>query len=926
VEAIVPNLVGREEELAALLDLVGAPEELPSVVVVAGEAGIGKTALWLAAVDLARARGFRVLASRPSEAEAGFSFLALTDLLGEAAADVLPELPPIQRPALEAALLLGEAEARAEPRAVAAAFLGALRLLADEHPLLLAVDDVQWLDAASLSALRYALARFERERVATVLAVRGDLPEWVRRAVAGDRLRTIPVGGLSLGATHELLRNRLDTTFARPVLIKLWETADGNPFFALELAAALRRRGGTLTPGEDLPIPTAMDELLRVRLDGLGAEALAVASAVAALADPSVSLVESAVGEGFEAGLDEAVTGGVVELEGERLRFTHTLLGSAVAARLTPSRRRRLHARLAEVVPTAEERARHLALAAPGPDPATAAVLEAASQAALERGAPAGAADLAEQALALTPPTDAANARRRLYLAAERHDLAGDTDRAIALLERARDEAADGLDRARALVRLADVQDDPRATLPLYREALGSAAGNAALAATIHTRLALSMAWDEGAEAGLAHAELAVRAASRVDDPEIGCRALAAYGDWNFRAGRGIQYAQMEEAMALERSLPSWPLDRGPTDLFSRQLVLTADLEAARSLLHELHDAHTKRDNADGASTAMWWLSLLEWRAGDWDAAERYAADSFDMRTQLGQVMPGDGFPGELVAAHRGRVDEARAGAERDLAEAEAMGIRISVSGSAWILGALELSLGDPQAALAHLRRSYELRSAFILEPAARQELGDFLEALVGAGELDEAEEVIATWQKRAWLLDRASTLAILARSRGLLLAARGDLEGAFASFEDALRVYARAEDPFGHARTLLALGATQRRAKHRADARATLGEALVAFERLGAPLWAARAGGDLGRIGGRAPSRGHLTESERRIAGLVAEGHTNREVAAALFVTEHTVEGTLTRVYRKLGVRSRGELAARFAAGSEDAGAPQKP
>ncbi len=914
MDVSVPKLVGREEELGALLELLDALEALPSVAVVAGDAGIGKTALWLAGVDLAAERGFRVFSSRLSQAEAGFSFLALTDLLSEVAADVLPELPPIQRRALEVALLLGESEARADPRAVAAGFLGALRQLAGEQSLFLAIDDLQWLDAASLSALRYALARLDHERVAIVLAVRGDVPEWIRRSAPEHRLRTLEVGGLSLGATHELLRNRLDATFARPVLIKLWETSGGNPFFALELAASLKRRGGTLTPGEDLPIPTAMDELLRIRLDGLGTDALGVASTVAALAEPTVSLVEFAVGDGFEAGLDESLSAGILELDGERLRFTHTLLGSAISARLTPSRRRQLHARLAEVVPTAEERARQLALAAAEPNRATAAILEGVSQAALERGAPAGAADLAEQALRLTPPADAADARRRLLLAAERHDLAGGTDRAIALLERARDEASGGAERAEALVRLADVQDDPRATVPLYREALVEATGDDALTATIHTRLALLMAWDEGAEAGLAHAEQAVREASRTEDVEIRCRALAAYGDWHFRAGRGIQQPEMDEAMTLERSLPWWPLDRGPTDLYSRELVLAADLGAARDLLHELHDAHTKRNDADGASTATWWLSLLEWRAGDWKAAERYAAESFETRTQLGQVMPGDGFPGELVAAHRGRVDEARAGAERDLAEGEAMGIRISVSGSAWILGFLELSLGEPRAALAHLRCSYELRSAFMLEPAARQELGDFLEALVGAGELDEADEVASIWRERAKKLDRATTLAIVSRSRGLLLAARGDLGSAFASFDDAFREHARSKDPFQHARTMLALGATQRRAKQRAAARATLGEALAAFERLGAPLWADKARADLGRIGGRAPSRGDLTESERRIAALVAEGHTNREVAAALFVTEHTVEGALTRVYRKLAVRSRGELAGRLA------------
>ena len=159
MDTAVTQVVGRDEEVSAILELLDAPEELPSVVVITGEAGIGKTALWLAAVDLAADRGFQVLSSRPSQAEAGLSFLALTDLLGEVVGDVLPELPPVQREALEAALLLGDSALAADPRAVAAGFLGALRLLAAERTLCLAVDDVQWLDAASLSAIRYAVAR-----------------------------------------------------------------------------------------------------------------------------------------------------------------------------------------------------------------------------------------------------------------------------------------------------------------------------------------------------------------------------------------------------------------------------------------------------------------------------------------------------------------------------------------------------------------------------------------------------------------------------------------------------------------------------------------------------------------------------------------------------------------------------------------------
>ena len=328
------HLVGREEELAAIVRLLDAPEELPSAVVLWGEAGIGKTSLWLAGVDAAAARGYRILSSRPSEAETKFSFAGLTDLLSTAADDVLPELPPIQRRALEAALLLGESETLPDDRAVAAAFLGALRLLAADAPVCLAVDDVQWLDAASLAALAYALARFDREPVAALLAVRGELPAWVRRAVPEERLRTVEVGGLSVGAIHELLQARLDTAFPRPTLIRLWETSRGNPLFALELATALHRRGGTLAPGEELPIPSDLDELLHVRVDGLGAAALEVAGTAAALADPTVTLVESAVGRRFDAGLAETLAARILELDGERLRFTSSAAG--ICGRCTP--------------------------------------------------------------------------------------------------------------------------------------------------------------------------------------------------------------------------------------------------------------------------------------------------------------------------------------------------------------------------------------------------------------------------------------------------------------------------------------------------------------------------------------------------------------------------------------------------------------
>jgi AAA ATPase domain len=411
------HFVGREGELGAIVGLLSAAGRLPGVVVLSGEAGMGKTTVWLAGVDAAAERGYRILSSRPSEAETRFSFAGLTDLFG-GAGGVVAGLPPVQRRALEVALLLGEPEIHVDDRAVAAAFLEALRRLSHDGPVCLAVDDVQWLDAASLAALRYALARLEGESVAALLAVRGDVPEWLRRAVREDRRRTVHLTGLSLGATHGLLRARLDATFPRPTLIRLWETSRGNPFFALELATALQRRGGTLALGEDLPIPSSLDELLDARIDGLGTAALEVVRAVAALADPIVTVLEAALGAGFDGALAEALDARILWVDGEHVRLTHPLLGSAVSARQTPARRRSLHARLADVVPSAEERARHLALAASAPDGKVADLLEHAARAAYRGGAPAAAADLAEQALRLTPLACPDDALRRTLMAA----------------------------------------------------------------------------------------------------------------------------------------------------------------------------------------------------------------------------------------------------------------------------------------------------------------------------------------------------------------------------------------------------------------------------------------------------------------------------------------------------------------------------
>lgn len=913
MSVVARNLIGREDELKTIIGLLGGPDRPPTAAVIIGDAGIGKTALWLTSIDAAAERGYRILSCRPSDAETQFSFAALTDLL-DGASEIVADLPPVQRSALEAALLLGEPMTRIDNRAVAAGFLSALRVLAERDPVCIAADDIQWLDAASLAVLRYTLARLNTEPVVALLTVRGDRPEWLRRAFPEERHRIITVTGLSLGATNELVRTRLGAAFPRPTLVRLWQTSGGNPLFALELAAALQHRGGTLTTGESLPIPSSLEELLRTRTDGIGAAARKVTHAVAILADPTITVLEAALGgrgRDLDRGLTEAIESGILELEGEHVRFSHPLLGPAILARQTPTSRRRLHARLAGVVASAEERARHLALATRTPTSDVADALERAAQTVKDRGAPAAAADLAEHAVRLTPNSNVGDVLRRTLFAADMYARAGDTDRAVALLERARASAAPGNERAAVLTQLAGILVGP-AAFAVYHEALAEAADEA-LRATIYIGLAVQMRWSAGVEQTLEYAEQANRAASHATG-DVRCRALAVYGTAHFYAGRGIASATMDDAIALERGSADWPLPEGPTVQLGLQLLWSAEIERAREVLQELEHAAKVRNDPGAQAEALWSLGLLAWRAGDWDQAEGYVGDTLGLVTQLGAVTPVDEFPAAVLAAHRGRVGEARSIAHGAIARARAEGIRIAESGHGWVLGFVELSLGDAQAALGHLRLSYDIRNAFMLEPAQRLELGDLLEALLAVGQFDEAEGILATWQERATRLDRAWALAILARCRALLLAARSDLDGAFASFDTAFAEHARSRDPFSRGRTLLAFGRTQRRARRRGAARATLHEAMATFDTLGAPLWSDLSRAELARVGGRAPSDGDLTEAERRIAQLVAQGQTNREVATALFVTERTVETTLTRVYRKLGVRSRAALTRQLA------------
>ena len=438
---MVNAIVGREAELGAVERFLDGVPTGPTALVIEGEAGIGKTTVWLAAVEAAESRALRVLKARPAESEAKLSYAALADLVGAAFDETRAMLPPVQERALGAALLRAEADEATHARTTATALVTVLATLAAQGPVLVAVDDVQWLDPASEEALAFAVRRLP-SGLGVLVARRaepgGELPLGLARALPEERLGRIAPGPLSLAALHHLVKARLGSSLPRPLLARLADASGGNPFFALEMARALAGRAGDHSAGEPLPVPQSLEELVAARVSGLSAPARQVLLATTALSHPTAATLAQALpADDVQAGLLEAEEAGVLVTEQDRVRFSHPLLASFVYGSASAERRRQLHARLAAVVVDAEERGRHLALSATEPDEPTAAELEQAAGQAAKRGAQRAAAELYEASRRLTPEGRSADVVRRTLREASAVLAGGDVAGARSLAERA---------------------------------------------------------------------------------------------------------------------------------------------------------------------------------------------------------------------------------------------------------------------------------------------------------------------------------------------------------------------------------------------------------------------------------------------------------------------------------------------------------
>ncbi len=910
------EVLGREQEFASVAAFLDRPVEAPAALVLVGEAGIGKSTLWLAAVTVAREQGFLVLSSRPAEAERNLAHVGLGDLFEDVLDDVLPRLSVPRRRALEVALL--REDAAADPidrRALAVAVRDLLQLLGEREPVLVAVDDVQWLDPSSSSALAFALRRLGRARVLVLLARRregGGEPSELERALGAEWTERLPIGPLSVGALHALLRERLGRPFARQTLLRIHERSGGNPFFALELARAV---AGDVSPVEPLPVPETLEALVRARIAELPAatrEALALA---AALGTPSQALLEDA-GVAPDA-LEPAVAAHVIERENGTIRFTHPLLSSALYGSLG-DHRRSVHGRIAAVVDDPVVRARHLALAQGAPDAEIARVLDDAAEIAANRGASAAAAELAEQALRLTPADAREERHRRALAAARAQHAAGEWTRARQIAEDLLAESDIGPLRPEVLVLLAELQGLDRA-VTLLEEAMRESRSRPELQAVIQCRLAFATRFKKGFLGAMEHGRAALELADELDDDALRVRALAILTFLGCAVGdpAAPEYA----AQAHELATPAGDVDllRESTAALVNVLIVRRDADAARALLEREYDQWYERDELWAASV-LEGLAEVELWDSRWQLAADYAARAYELLTQYGLDVPWAHLPIAFIATVRGELEVGRAHSEQALRLGEEQfGLHTPVHLAN--LGLVALQSGNPQTAVEWFGEAEATTTRLGWgEASYRWWVPDHVEALLELGRVDDAIRVLGAWETEAKRLDREWVLPHVTRCRGLVAAARGAVDDAESLLEDAVAQHEAERDQFGRAQALLAVGVVRRRQRQKRAAREAIEAALAGFEQLGAATWVAKARGELGRIGGRTREEG-LTAAERRVAALVAEGRTNREVAAALFLGESTVETHLSHAYAKLGVRSRAELARTFRPDEQSSG-----
>jgi DNA-binding CsgD family transcriptional regulator len=904
----VGTIVGREVELERLHSFlaVGERPRARSTVIV-GEPGIGKTALWEESLETARAGGYTVLAARASQAEATLPFAAVGDLVDGLGPDALAALPAPQAHALEVALrLAAPAGSPPDPLAIAAGLLSALKAVAETHPLLVAIDDVQWLDDASLSPILFAIRRLTSDNARILLSRLEGTPSQLEK-VLQPGIANLELAGLSMGAIGRLLSERLGLVLPRRELRQLYETTHGNPLFAVELGRSLSDKK-SLTIGPELPLPRVVEELFGSRLRDLPDPMRRAILAVALSADLTRAELASVVDP---LALEDAVASGLVVADGPRLRPAHPLLAVASRHQSTAHQRRELHLALSSAVTDDTLQARHLAMATGAPDEELAASVAAASATLLERGAVREAEVLAEHALRLTPPDAGERPERVLSLANRRLD-AGDVPRMVELLTAEIDAFTCPRHRVQAHLLLTMASDNRIAEESHVTRALAEAGSDPALRASALSRKVMLLAvtrverLDEAEEM----ASEALVAAQQAGPEAVAEVLMGLAWTWSLR-GHPLEGIGSGEGLFAPASITGDPaLVRGVGVAYA----FRGEIRPARAVLEKLREDALGNGQIFVTLTANLQLCELAVRAGeidrairelesmsDWDISAEFPSSRVRLQALIQAASGASSEANRLVRAARETSTESQL-AWDSLELRRASGIAALYENNA------ERAVEELGSVWEHTVREQ------VHNPGVFPVAADLVEALILAGDRARARAVTETVRRRSIEQDHPWGLATSTRCEALLTLADGYDEKAVTALREGAAAYGRLGCHFDQARSLLALGRVERRHKKSGAARASLTEAAAIFGQNGSTGWAELTNAELARVSGRRRGEDEgLTPSEQQVASLAVAGMSNKEIAARLFVSVYTVEAHLTHAYAKLGVRSRSQLAQRL-------------
>ena len=905
-------LLGRQRELQVIDEVLAAARlGKSSRLVIRGEPGIGKTALLEYATS--KAETMQLLSARGVEFEADLPFAGLHELLRPALGSI-GQLPALHASALRSSLGLGD-RIEADRLIVGAAVLGLISAYAENGPVLLTIDDANWMDRSSAEAIAFAARRLLADPVAIVVAVR----EGEESPFLSAGLPELNLSGLDEGAAAELLTVSKPTDSSAEFVRRMVEATGGNPLALLELGRAVSHLPAT--PYEELPISTSVERAYLRRADGLSEGARQVLLVIAASGVPELGLVQRAASAlGVKTADIEQAEGakGLVAQRGRRLEFVHPLARSAIYHSASPAARRVAHRALARVMTDpidVDRRAWHLAAAAVGWDREAADALQQAALRAREStGYDAAASAWAESARLTEAPERRAE---RLFFAAENRWLAGSAERALELLATAKK-------LAKAPERRVDIENlsghiamrrgavmRGYATLTAAAKAIESV--DRVKAIRILADAALSSFGAGHPADTLAAARRALELLTPTDSPESKIFAHVAFGALAILAGRGSEGPdRLHESVALFDAAPADSVDPLLLTCECTAGIFLREVKAGRDLLDRaLRQARDRAPTAalpavlmmlgrDAAATDRWPLARAQY-----EEAARAALETTQF-TWLAAATAGLSW----LDALEGREDECRRHADEGRRLSEEYGMGLYKSWSMIALGQLELGLGKPDRALPHFLECAAFLNTISIEDPDISPVPDIVDALVRLGRFADARRASERFLQDAEAKGQPFALARAARTRALL----EDGDGYAGEFEVALCHHGSTPDVFERARTQLYYGERLRRTRQRVEARKQLRAALKSFDQLGATPWSDRALAELQASGETARirddrSRQRLTPQELQVALALAEGATTREAAAKLYLSPKTVEYHLRHIYDKLEIRSRDQL-----------------